>query len=173
MAILLALILKAAVERGYKLDANVPLAVDVKLDVGANTETVNVVASSARIQTESAVVGALVEEAQVKNMMLNGRNPVLLAALKAGVRSNASLANFNFNLTDGGFSMNGSRQSGSISHARLNGQHPKSQIRRKRQSRKKHLRKPPKPNPSPHHSPKPASVVDEQTLDPVPQPQIF
>lgn len=99
---------------GNKLDASVPLAVDVKLEVGANTDTVNVTANSARIQTESAVVGALVEEAQLKNLMLNGRNPVLLAALKAGVRSSASLANFNFNLTDGGFSMNGSRPNDNV-----------------------------------------------------------
>ena len=46
--------------------------------------------------------------------MLNGRNPVLLAALKPGVRSSASLANFNFNLTDGGFSMNGSRPNDNV-----------------------------------------------------------
>jgi len=31
--------------------------------------------------------------------VLNGRNPILLASLKPGVRSSASLANFNFNLT--------------------------------------------------------------------------
>jgi hypothetical protein len=97
-----------------KLDANVPLAVDVTLDVGAVSDSVSVVADSARIQTETATVGGLVEEAQVKNMILNGRNPVLLAALKPGVRSSASLANFNFNLTDGGFSMNGSRPNDNV-----------------------------------------------------------
>lgn len=97
-----------------KLDASVPLAVDATLDVGVVSDTVTVTANASRIQTESATVGALVEEAQVKNMMLNGRNPVLLAALKAGVRSNASLANFNFNLTDGGFSMNGSRPNDNV-----------------------------------------------------------
>jgi hypothetical protein len=99
---------------GNKLDANVPLAVDVKLEVGAVTETVTVSASAQHIQTETATVGALVEEMQVKNMILNGRNPVLLASLKAGVRSSASLANFNFNLTDGGFSMNGSRPNDNV-----------------------------------------------------------
>ena len=99
---------------GNKLDASVPLAVDVKLEVGAVTETVTVTANAQHIQTETATVGALVEEMQVKNMMLNGRNPVLLAALKAGVRSSASLANFNFNLTDGGFSMNGSRPNDNV-----------------------------------------------------------
>lgn len=94
---------------GNRLDANLPLAVDLTLEVGAVTETVDVVADAQRIQTETATVGKLVDDYQVRNLMLNGRNPVLLAALKPGVRSNASLANFNFNLTDGGFSMNGSR----------------------------------------------------------------
>jgi hypothetical protein len=79
-----------------KLDASVPLAVDVSLEVGGVTETVNVVADSARIQTETATVGALVDEAQIKNMILNGRNPVLLAAIKPGVRSSASLAKLQF-----------------------------------------------------------------------------
>lgn len=100
--------------KANKLDANVPLSVTATMDVGTVTETVSVTANSGRIQTESATVGSLVEEAQVKNMMLNGRNPVLLAALKPGVRSSASLANFNFNLTDGGFSMNGSRPNDNV-----------------------------------------------------------
>jgi hypothetical protein len=100
---------KKYTSRGNKLDANLPLAVDVTLDVGTITESVTVQAVASRIQSETATVGALVEEAQIKNMILNGRNPILLAALKAGVRSNASLSNFNFNLTDGGFSFNGSR----------------------------------------------------------------
>ena len=105
---------KTFTSAGNKLDANVPLAVDVTLEVGAVAETVTVSAVASRIQSETATVGALVEEAQVKNTILNGRNPVLLAALKAGVRSNASLANFNFNLTDGGFSMNGSRPNDNV-----------------------------------------------------------
>jgi hypothetical protein len=99
---------------GNVLGANIPLGVDVALTIGGVNEVVTVTADVQRIQTESATVGAVVDEAQVKNMMLNGRNPVLLAALKAGVRSSASLANFSFNLTDGGFSMNGSRPNDNV-----------------------------------------------------------
>src|SRR6476646_9494794 len=99
---------------GNKLDASLPLTVDVTLEVGTMTESITVTAIASRIQSETATVGALVEEAQIKNMILNGRNPVLLASLKAGVRSNASLSNFNFNLTDGGFSMNGSRPNDNV-----------------------------------------------------------
>ena len=81
---------------GNKLDPNLPLTVDVTLDVGTITESVTVQAVASRIQSETATVGALVEEAQIKNMILNGRNPVLLASLKAGVRSSASLVEFQF-----------------------------------------------------------------------------
>ena len=105
---------KKYTSNGNKLDANLPLTVDATLDVGTMTETVTVSAIASRIQSETATVGALVEEAQIKNMILNGRNPVLLASLKAGVRSSASLSNFNFNLTDGGFSMNGSRPNDNV-----------------------------------------------------------
>ncbi len=94
---------------GNKLDANLPLAVDVTLEVGALTETVDVVANATRIQTETATVGRLVDSSQIQNLMLNGRNPVLLAALKPGVRSSSSLASFAFGMTTGNFSMNGSR----------------------------------------------------------------
>ncbi|HXJ42406.1 MAG TPA: carboxypeptidase-like regulatory domain-containing protein, partial [Bryobacteraceae bacterium] len=101
-------------KKGNLLDANLPLGVDVTLEVGAISESVSVTAEASVIQTESATLGATVDQYQVQNLMLNGRNPVLLAALKPGVRSSASLANFNFNLTDGGFSMNGSRPNDNV-----------------------------------------------------------
>jgi hypothetical protein len=100
---------KNFIQAGNRLDASLPLTVDAALEVGQPNERVSVTADVQRIQTETATVGRLVDESQLKNLMLNGRNPVLLAALKPGVRSTSSLANFNFNLTDGGFSMNGSR----------------------------------------------------------------
>ena len=105
---------KKLTKTGNLLDANVPLGVDLNLEVGQITDSVNVTADAARIQTESATLGLTVDQRQVRDLMLNGRNPILLAALKPGVRSSASLANFNFNLTDGGFSMNGSRPNDNV-----------------------------------------------------------
>ncbi len=99
---------------GNLLDASLPLGVDITLEVGAISESVNVTAEASVIQTESATLGTTVDSYQVQNLMLNGRNPILLASLKPGVRSSASLANFNFNLTDGGFSMNGSRPNDNV-----------------------------------------------------------
>ena len=105
---------KKYTKTGNLLDANVPLGVDIDLEIGANTEVVNVTAEASRLQTESATLGLTVDQRQVRDLMLNGRNPVLLASLKPGVRSSASLSNFNFNLTDGGFSMNGSRPNDNV-----------------------------------------------------------
>ncbi len=100
---------KKFVRTRNKLDANLPLTVDVTLDVGAVTETVEVVASVAAVQSETATVGRLVESTQIQNMMLNGRNPIWLALLKAGVRSGSSLASFSFAMTTAGLSINGGR----------------------------------------------------------------
>jgi hypothetical protein len=90
---------KRFVKTQNKLDASLPLTVDATLEVGAVTETIEVVASAAGIQSETATVGRLVESSQIQNMMLNGRNPVWLALLKSGVRSGASMATFNFTMT--------------------------------------------------------------------------
>ena len=91
-----------------KLDPNIPTTIDAQLEVGAVTETVDVVASVVKVQSETATVGKLIESSQIANMQLNGRNPLFLALLKPGVRG-GSLQAFNFGLSSGGFSINGSR----------------------------------------------------------------
>ncbi|MFN0100724.1 MAG: carboxypeptidase regulatory-like domain-containing protein [Bryobacteraceae bacterium] len=96
-----------------KLDAGLPLAVNLELSVGQVTETVNVEASAAQINTESAAVGKTVEQKQIQNLTLNGRNPLFLALLKPGVRGGA-LSGFSFGLTSGGFSINGGRSQDSL-----------------------------------------------------------
>ncbi len=96
-----------------KLEAALPLAVNVDLTVGQLTETVNVEASVAQLNTESATVGKTVEQMQIQNMSLNGRNPLLLALLKPGVRG-GMLNGFSFGLTSGGFTINGGRSQDSL-----------------------------------------------------------
>ncbi|MGH9673367.1 MAG: carboxypeptidase regulatory-like domain-containing protein, partial [Bryobacteraceae bacterium] len=96
-----------------KMDAGVPLSVNVDLTVGAVTETINVEASVAVLQTETATVGKTVERSQIENLSLNGRNPIFLALLKPGVRGGA-LNGFSFGLTSGGFSINGGRSNDSV-----------------------------------------------------------
>src|SRR5262249_33577482 len=82
--------------------------VDITLQPGQVSETVSVVASTAAVQSETATVGKLVERQQIEYTELNGRNPLLLAVLKAGVGGN-NLAGNSFGLTTGNFNINGSR----------------------------------------------------------------
>jgi hypothetical protein len=96
-----------------KMDAGVPMSVNVDLTVGQLTEVVNVEASVATLQTESATVGKTVERTQIQNLSLNGRNPIFLALLKPGVRGGA-LNGFSFGLTSGGLSINGGRSQDSV-----------------------------------------------------------
>jgi hypothetical protein len=96
-----------------KLDAALPIAVNVELAVGQLTETVTVEASVAQVNTESATVGKTVERKQIETMALNGRNPIQLALLKPGVRGGA-LSGFNFALSAGGFTINGGRSQDSL-----------------------------------------------------------
>ncbi len=97
-----------------KLDTGLPLAVNVELTVGQVTETINVEASAAQINTESATVGKTVEQKQLQSLTLNGRNPIFLALLKPGVRSTTALSGFSFGLTSGGLAMNGGRSQDSL-----------------------------------------------------------
>ncbi len=93
---------------GNKLDPSGHLSVDVALTVGASTETVQVTANAATLQTESASVQQLVTRQQIDSLELNGRNPVGLAALVPGARS-TTLAGLNFNFFQGPANFNGSR----------------------------------------------------------------
>jgi len=92
-----------------KLDPNSTRAVEASLAVGQATETVEVVASAAVLQSESATVQKLISREQIDALELNGRNPIFLAQLQPGVRRGSSLADFGFGLSSGGFSINGSR----------------------------------------------------------------
>ena len=96
-----------------KLDAGVPIAVNMELAVGQLTESVTVEASAAQVNTESATVGKTIEQAQIQNLTLNGRNPLFSALLRPGVRGGA-LSGFSFGLSSGGFTINGGRSQDSL-----------------------------------------------------------
>ena len=59
--------------------------VDITLAVGAQTETVEVTSETPLLQTETASLGQVVEQRSVTEMPLNGRNPLALVGLVAGV----------------------------------------------------------------------------------------
>ena len=75
------------------VDPSIGRRVDISMKVGQTTTEVTVEAGVNAIQTESAMVGQLVTQEQVKSIQLNGRNPLYLAQMEPGVvRSNSMAA---------------------------------------------------------------------------------
>ena len=91
-----------------KLDSNTSLSVNATLVVGAATETVEVTASSATVQTESATVQRLVTRDQIDSLELNGRNPIFMANLVPGTRG-GNLSGLSFAFSQGPSNINGAR----------------------------------------------------------------
>jgi Carboxypeptidase regulatory-like domain/TonB-dependent Receptor Plug Domain len=96
------------VSNNNKLDPSARLAINAELTVGATTQTVQVTAQVATLQTQSAAVQKLVTRQQIDTLELNGRNPVNLAALAPGAQGGNS-AGLNFNFGQGPSHFNGSR----------------------------------------------------------------
>ncbi|MBV8897894.1 MAG: carboxypeptidase regulatory-like domain-containing protein, partial [Acidobacteriaceae bacterium] len=91
-----------------KLDPASTLEVNVPLELGTATETVEVSAAATRLQTETASVQKLVTREQIDALELAGRNPVGLASLVPGARG-GNLSGLNFNFNQGPSNFNGSR----------------------------------------------------------------
>ena len=91
-----------------QLDADRSLSLDSSLETGAMTELVTVTAESPLIQSDVAV-RKTVEAKDIELLSFQGRNPIGVAGLKAGVIG----GNFNKrgfgDLGNGGFNINGSR----------------------------------------------------------------
>jgi outer membrane receptor protein involved in Fe transport len=67
------------------LDINQALRINVKLEIGAATETVQVEANAAIVETASATIRGTVSGSQIQEAPLNGRNVLDLALSSAGV----------------------------------------------------------------------------------------
>lgn len=70
---------------GNILEVGTPLTVDLTLEVGQVSETVNVQASTEQIQTANATIGNVVEQKAIEALPLNGRNPLALILYEPGV----------------------------------------------------------------------------------------
>jgi hypothetical protein len=70
---------------GVVLQIGQQARLDFVLEVGEVTETVEVTAAAPLLQTENAVLGAVVASERIVNLPLNGRNFAQLAALTPGV----------------------------------------------------------------------------------------
>jgi hypothetical protein len=96
-----------------RVDPNIGRRVDVTMKVGDTTTSITVEANANTVQTESGAVGQLITQEQVKNIQLNGRNPIYLSQLEPGVVRSNSMAAFSFGL-DNGINVNGARSQESL-----------------------------------------------------------
>jgi len=93
-----------------KLDSNTTLSLDANLAVGNTTETIEVTATAAVLQTDSSAVQTEVSGKEVDMQELNGRNPLYDAQLLPGLRSGSTMGDFNFAVGGGvPFNVNGAR----------------------------------------------------------------
>jgi hypothetical protein len=70
---------------GVQLQVAQSAAINVTLEVGAVTETVNVTAEAPLLETTNAGRGGVINTQQIHELPINGRNPFLLGAMVAGV----------------------------------------------------------------------------------------
>jgi hypothetical protein len=69
------------------LQVDVPATLDLQLDVGQTSETVNVTAEATQLNTENATVGNPFNESQIEQLPLQTRNVVALLSVEPGVSS--------------------------------------------------------------------------------------
>src|SRR5579859_4957939 len=74
-----------------KLLVNTPTTLDLRLDLGKTTESVNVLAESSAINTVDASIGNAFSETQVRELPLQTRNVVQLLSLQPGVTTNGEV----------------------------------------------------------------------------------
>lgn len=75
--------------KGVRVSAGENPVVDVKLDVGEASQTVEVTAEAPGINVENGSVGTTITAKEVENLPLNGGTPIMMASLALGVLSTA------------------------------------------------------------------------------------
>jgi hypothetical protein len=106
---------KRYVGTGVTLDVNAHLQLDIMMQLGSVSETVQVSAEVTGVNTESSEVGGLVNSEQVKELPLNGRNFVALVTLMPGVTPSAGFDTFDVGLNGGtAMSVNGNAANGNL-----------------------------------------------------------
>jgi len=96
-------------QKQVQLLVDTPSTINVKLVVGASTETVEVSAESASINTTDASLGNAFNEIQVKSLPLEGRNVPDLLSLQAGVAYTGNRPDVNQNADTRSGAVNGAR----------------------------------------------------------------
>ncbi len=91
--------------RDVKVDVGAPATVNIALEAGQIAEVITTTASDAQalVNTENAELSATIFAKQINDLPLNGRNPVQLATLQAGVATNSGTRNATINGMRGSF----------------------------------------------------------------------
>ncbi len=76
------------------LGSNSTISIDAKLTLGAATQTVEVTATAALLQTQSPAVQSEITGQQIQKQELNGRNPIYMTQLLPGSVSSATPGRF-------------------------------------------------------------------------------
>lgn len=76
---------KAFVDEQARVSVAQPLILNVRLDVGSVTESVQVVGTASLLNTESAAQGTVISQEKIVSLPLNGRQFIQLALLVPGV----------------------------------------------------------------------------------------
>jgi len=76
---------KKFVRQNVQLIAGARVPVEPQLEIGAVTEAVTVSAAGENVETESPTVGQVVDGSQMRELALNGRNPMQLLMLIPGI----------------------------------------------------------------------------------------
>jgi hypothetical protein len=99
---------KAAVAEEFTVTVNAHQRVDLQLQVGSITESVEVVGAASAIETDSSSRGHVIANQSIVNLPLNGRSYADLALLAPGVRK-SMLEDGTATSRDASFNVNGQR----------------------------------------------------------------
>jgi hypothetical protein len=94
-------------QKNVVVNVGADVVVDFSLKPGSVSETVEVASTAPVLETQDASVGQVIDQRNVDNLPLNGRNFTFLAQLAAGV--NTPQADTRGNAASGAFSANGLR----------------------------------------------------------------
>jgi hypothetical protein len=95
--------------RNVQLLVNLPATVNVTLEVGVATETVEVSAQAVTLNTTDATLGIAFDENQVKQLPMEGRNVPDLLSLQAGVLYTGNRSDINVDVDTRNGAVNGAR----------------------------------------------------------------
>jgi outer membrane receptor protein involved in Fe transport len=100
---------KAFRRSGMTLTTEQNVRVDVRLEIGSLSESVNVTAEAALVDSRSSVVGTLIDSRRVTDLPLNGRNIIGLAALLPGATNISTPQTFTGDRSGPTLNVSGSR----------------------------------------------------------------